>query len=234
MNLENSHRAASCTAVVCAGLLAGCVTQGKYDELLDERNALSTQNEQLRRGAGQLAREGAQLARVVTDLSEELALRDVEITQLEREQEELAEEFDAFITAGTIKMQLLKDGLHLILSEDILFGSGSAELHQGGQEVLVKLVDELEHLPYQIGVLGYTDNVPVGASLAARYPSNWELAGARSAAVVRLMEEHEIPSEQLAVVSFGSTRPIASNDTPEGRAENRRIEIRLRPVVVTE
>ena len=138
------------------------------------------------------------------------------------------------MAAGTLKMQLLQDGLHLILSEDVLFTSGSADLHEAGKQVLVRLVAELEELPYQIGVLGYTDNVPVGPGLAARFPSNWELAGARSAAVVRLMAENGIPPEQLASVSFGETRPIASNDTPEGRAENRRIEVRLRPVVVEE
>jgi chemotaxis protein MotB len=135
------------------------------------------------------------------------------------------------VVAGLIKMELLKDGLHLVLSDEILFPTASAELNDTGREVLTKLVEELEQLPYQIGVIGYTDNVPVGGRLAARYPSNWELAGARAASVVRLFQGAGIPLEQLVAVSHGEGRPIASNNTPEGRRQNRRIEVRLRPVV---
>lgn len=141
------------------------------------------------------------------------------------------EELETWVVAGLIKMELLKDGLHLVLSEEILFPTGSDELSDTGREVLTKLVEELEQLPYQIAVIGYTDNVPVGPRLAARYPSNWELAGARAASVVRLFQGAGVPAQQLLVISRGESQPIASNDTPEGRAENRRIEVRLRPVV---
>ena len=207
--------------LICTSLaicpLAGCVSKGKYDALLEERDELS--------------RESGALARVATELSEEVLIRDREMQQLKREQQELAEELEVWIVAGMIKMELLKDGLHLILSHEILFPTASAELSETGREVLTKLVAELEQLPYQIGVLGYTDNVSVGGRLAERYPSNWELAGARAASVVRLMQGAGIPSERLVAVSFGQTRSIASNDTSEGRALNRRIEVRLRPVV---
>ncbi len=141
------------------------------------------------------------------------------------------EELEIWVVAGLIKMELLKDGLHLVLSEEILFPTGSDELNDTGREVLRRLVEELEQLPYQIAVIGYSDNVPVGPRLAARFPSNWELAGARAASVVRLFQGAGIPAQQLVVISRGEGQPIASNDTPEGRAENRRIEVRLRPVV---
>ena len=64
--------------------------------------------------------------------------------------------------------------------------------------------------------------------------SNWDLAGARSARVVAVLQESGIPEEQLVSVSFGANQPLASNDSPDGRAQNRRIEVRLRPVVVPE
>jgi chemotaxis protein MotB len=73
--------------------------------------------------------------------------------------------------------------------------------------------------------------VPVGPKLAERYPSNWELAGARAASVVRVMQEAGVPATQLVAVSRGETEPVASNDTEEGRAQNRRIDVRIRPVV---
>ncbi len=211
--------------------LTGCVTQSKYDLMLAERDELAASNEILRQQSGQLTRQSQRLASVAAGLSQELALRDQEVEQLTREQEELMEELEIWVVAGLIKMELLKDGLHLVLSEEILFPTGSDELSDTGREVLTKLVEELEQLPYQIAVIGYTDNVPVGPRLAARYPSNWELAGARAASVVRLFQGAGIPAQQLLVISRGESLPIASNDTPEGRAENRRIEIRLRPVV---
>jgi chemotaxis protein MotB len=124
----------------------------------------------------------------------------------------------------------MRDGLHVVLSHEILFPTGAAELTEQGRDVLNSVADDFQDFPYQIAVLGHTDNVPVGRKLAQRFPSNWELAAARSASVVRLLEDSGIPPDQLAVVSFGANRPFASNETPEGRAHNRRIEIRLRPV----
>ena len=93
------------------------------------------------------------------------------------------------------------------------------------------MVEELAEIPFQIAVLGYTDDVPIGASLTARYPSNWELAGARAASVVRVMEGAGVDPERLVAVSFGANDPVASNETPDGRAQNRRIDIRLRPII---
>ncbi len=218
-------------ALLATGSLAGCVTQGKYDALVAERDELAQQNETLRNRTLELKWQGAEIAHIAFELSEELELRDREVAQLQREQQELAEELATFVVAGLIKMQLLKDGLHLVLSEEILFPTGSSELKPTGRDVLTQLVGELEQVPYQVAVFGHTDNVPVGGRLALRYPSNWDLAGARATSVVRLMEGAGIPSGRLVAVSFGPTRPIASNDTPEGREQNRRIEVRLRPVV---
>ena len=66
--------------------------------------------------------------------------------------------------------------------------------------------------------------------LAERYPSNWELSGARAASVVRILIAGGVPPERLSAISLADTQPVAPNDTPEGRAANRRIEIRLVPV----
>ena len=73
----------------------------------------------------------------------------------------------------------------------------------------------------------------ISAKLKEKYPSNWELAGARSARVVRLLEEEGVASVQLISLSFGENHPVESNDTEEGRSRNRRIEIILRPVAMS-
>ena len=204
-------------------LTAGCVTRGKFNDAVAERDRLTEENQNLRRQA-------ATVSEVAADLSMELRLRDHELAQMQREQEELADEIEVWAMLGAIKMQLLADGLHITLPHDVLFSSGSVNLKPEGKKMLGELVAEIKQQPYQIAVLGFTDNVPVGAHLRDRFPSNWELAGARAASVVRLMQSEGVPSSQLVAVSQGENQPIASNDTPEGRAENRRIDVRIRPI----
>ncbi len=218
-----SHR---CVTIPLAALslLAGCVTQGTYDEMVAERDRLVTDNQVLRQ-------QRVALTDVAMGLGAELAMADREVAMLAREQQELADEVARWAVRGAIQMHLLKDGLHLILPHDVLFESGSSALTSEGQELVTELVRELEQQPYQIAVLGFTDNVPVGPRLAERYPSNWDLAGARAASVVRLMDSEGIPASQLVAVSRGETGAIATNDTPEGRAQNRRIDVRIRPIL---
>jgi len=198
-------------------VFAGCVSRGTYDQVVLERDMLSVRVQNV--------------ATVAVNLNRTVRLRDTEIADLEREQQELADEVARWAVRGAIKMQLLADGLHLILPHDVLFESGTTQLSPEGTKLVVELVQEINQQPYQIAVLGFSDNVPVGAGLAEQYPSNWELSGARAASVVRVMEAEGIPADQLIAVSRGETGPIASNDTPEGRAQNRRIDIRIRPVV---
>lgn len=144
--------------------------------------------------------------------------------------DQLVGELKNELEANQVKVKEMKDGINVNLSEEILFPSGSAELNQSGQEVITRVSSKLAGKEYQIIVVGFTDNVPIRGTLAKRYPSNWELAGARAASVVRLLEKTGIESQKLVATSYGENFPVASNDTPEGRAQNRRIEIRLRPV----
>lgn len=211
-------------AAASLALLQGCVSKGQYDKVVAEKEALQAQNQSL-------AETTVRVAGVNRALREEVLLLDMEVDQLSREQREIEAELEDLIVAGAIRMQMLKDGLLLTMSDELLFASGSANLKAGGREVLSDLVDELEGIPYQIVVIGNSDNTPIGAALANTFPSNWDLAGARATSVVRVMEEEGIRSTQLVAVSFGDTRPVQSNDTPEGRAANRRIEVRLRPVI---
>lgn len=223
----STYKSTLVTAATLAGIIllnSACVSSGKYKDLEAENATLQRANEMI------VERDMA-LYETNIILSEEIAMRDEEIALLESEQLELAVELEAFIIAGTIKMQLMKSGLNLYLDESVLFESGSATIKPSGVDAISGLVDELEQIPYQIVVIGNTDSVPVGPQLAERFPSNWALAAGRASAVVALMADEGIPKQQLVAVSFGDTQPVASNDTPEGRAENRRIEVRLRPII---
>jgi chemotaxis protein MotB len=134
------------------------------------------------------------------------------------------------IAIKRIKVNLMESGINVILPSEVLFPSGSAELRDDGKEVLMKVGNDLKEIGYQVVVAGFTDNVSIGSALSQQYPTNWELSGARAARVVRILEEVGVPSERLLAAGFGQTRPVADNDSAEGRAKNRRIEIRLRPV----
>ena len=208
---------AAVVALAASLILAGCVTRSAYDEVVAERD--------------QLRRRNVGLTDVAAGMTGALALRNREVAILEREQRELADEVARWAVRGAIKMHLLEDGLHIVLPHDALFGSGQADLSAEGQSMIAELVQEIKQQPYQIAVLGFTDNVPVGPELARVFPSNWELAGARAAGVVRVMQREGIPVNQLVAISRGEGAPVASNDTADGRAQNRRIDVRIRPVV---
>jgi chemotaxis protein MotB len=199
-------------------VLAGCVSKEKYEALEKENVSLRNENKQLTEGT--------------LFLSGELLEADREMAVLEQQREALNDEVERWAAAGAVKMELLRSGLQITFPNEILFATGSADLKLDGQAVLKELVGALEEVPYQILVIGHTDNVPIGPALAKRYPTNWELAGARAASVVRLMASEGIPPDQLLAISMGDTRPIADNATAQGRELNRRIEVRLRPVVV--
>jgi chemotaxis protein MotB len=236
-------------------LSAGCVSSGKYRSLEQERDALSARNQALQgdvNAANQkgetLAQEKSALASEKTALEARLAqLQDQEKTlgsQLQQHSEEarqLKATYDGLLgslkkelEAGQIQVQQLRDGLSVNVAQEILFASGSAALDKSGSEVLQRVAEQLKQTSYQVVVTGHTDNKPIGPGLVSRYPTNWELAGARAASVVRLFAESGLATTRLLAASMGETRPVAPNDTPEGRARNRRIEIRLRPVVVEE
>lgn len=108
------------------------------------------------------------------------------------------------------------------INTSILFTSGSASLEPGAYEPLKKLGGMLAGLPNYIEVEGYTDNLPINNSV---YPSNWELSAARAASVVQLFIKEGVAPQHLSVIGYGQYRPIADNNTVEGRRENRRVRV---------
>ncbi|HEX8542322.1 MAG TPA: OmpA family protein [Pseudomonas sp.] len=110
------------------------------------------------------------------------------------------------------------------INNEILFPSGQTDLNLGGLKVLQKLIPVLDSVSYKIIVAGHTDKRDIHSS---RFPSNWELSGARAGSVVRYLQSNGIKSERLAAVGYADTRPLADNSTTQGRASNRRVELIL-------
>ena len=233
-------------ALIAAGALAsaGCVSKAQYTQVEQERDLCTTRYEQLLNQVESASRTGQTLVQEKTVLEAKLATLQTQGEELgsklrEREEEarKLQETYDGLVAelkkevnAGQIEVKQLRDGLRVNVAQDILFDSGSAALDESGTSVLGRVATQLKKSSHQILVIGHTDNKPIGPTLVKQYPTNWELAGARAASVVRLFAQSGLSSRRLRAVSVADTEPVASNKTDEGRARNRRIEIRLRPV----
>lgn len=113
--------------------------------------------------------------------------------------------------------------LVLRLPEKLMFDRGEAILRAEGGEALVAIAAELAERPVRIRVEGHSDSTPIHTP---RFPSNWELSQSRAMAVVRFfLEDREIAPARLAAAGYGEHHPIASNDTVEGKAQNRRVDL---------
>jgi chemotaxis protein MotB len=129
--------------------------------------------------------------------------------------------------AGKVQVTELAGLVTVRLPEKVLFPSGSAKLHKEGLGELKKVAEVLKGIQGKVfRVGGFTDDVPIKT---AQFPSNWELSTARALSVVHYFESLGIPGAQLAATGFGKFQPTAPNDTPEHKAQNRRIEIGLGP-----
>ncbi|WP_024328825.1 OmpA family protein [Thioalkalivibrio sp. ALR17-21] len=114
--------------------------------------------------------------------------------------------------------------IELRIQDDILFATAQADLAADGQALLDDLLPLLEEHEGRVTIEGHTDNVPIATP---RFPSNWELSSTRASGVVRYLVDRGINPGILQAVGHADTRPVADNDTPEGRAENRRVSIVL-------
>lgn len=230
---------------------SGCVTTGQYETVVAERDELTETNQRLEASVAALGAERDRLASEVEDQREQgdtarreiersrgdceaqLAERTAKLDELHATYEGLIRDLEGDVAKGNTQIEQLREGLRMSLPAGVLFESGSADLSPEGERVLADVAKDLRRDAYashQILVEGHTDGVPVRGILAGRYPTNWELAGARAARVVRALEQSGVDAARLAAVSRGAAAPLGPDETPEGRAANRRIEIRLLPL----
>ena len=110
-----------------------------------------------------------------------------------------------------------------IVADEILFAPGGAALQGAGHDLLRQVAETIRGLPNSVVVEGHTDNVPINTP---QFRSNWELSTARATEVLRvLVDELGVPANRVAAAGYGEQRPVATNDTPEGRSRNRRVEL---------
>lgn len=118
--------------------------------------------------------------------------------------------------------------LEVEIKSSILYPSGSARLEPAAIPILEQLATLLAPFPNPVHVEGFTDNVPIHT---AAFLSNWELSAARAASVVHLFSDYGIAPQRMAAIGYGEFKPVASNDSVEGRAKNRRVVLVIMPGV---
>jgi chemotaxis protein MotB len=124
-------------------------------------------------------------------------------------------------------------GDRFVFQSEVLFPSGGSDLNPDGQTEMAKLASALldlaKEIPAEINwvlrVDGHTDNVQLSGT--GRYADNWELSSARATSVVKFLISKGVPADRLVAAGFGEYQPIAPGETPEARAQNRRIELKL-------
>ena len=163
-------------------------------------------------------------------LTQVVAEQDTELTDLKSDFNQLAEIFADEIANQELQLEQLVDGIEVAIPSDVMYASGSATATVGsdGLEYAARLAEFLAEEDYAVSVVGHTDSQQPSPALAKKYPSNWELAGARAASAVTYLVSQGVDPTSVVASSRGEFAPVASNDTPEGRAQNRRIQIILR------
>ncbi|MHB9040439.1 MAG: OmpA/MotB family protein [Melioribacteraceae bacterium] len=146
---------------------------------------------------------------------------------LVKPKDKLSEELSKLIIdnnyANSIQLEETERGITVHILDDILFPPGKADINETSKLVLKKLAKVLSTIPNDIRIEGHTDNVPI---FTERYPSNWHLSVDRALSTAYyLIKQENISPDKVSIVGYSEYRPIASNDTPETRAKNRRVDL---------
>jgi len=200
----------------------------ELDRILQSKSdSLSQTIFELRRKVADLDAENTKLKAENASL---VKAREEQARKVSSTYESLLEKMKSEISRGQVTISELEGKLTINIVDAILFDSGRAEVKKGGLEILGKVVSILKDVSDKsIRIEGHTDNVQISRALARRYPTNWELSAARAINVTRYLQDEGIDPGILSAVAYGEWKPVAGNDTEEGKAKNRRIEIILVP-----
>lgn len=156
----------------------------------------------------------------------EAAARELAASARVAEYLDLLARFKGLIDAGKLEIRIRDGRMVLELPTDILFPSGSAKLSEEGLRALSEVGAILAPMRRRFQVEGHTDDVPIRTE---QFPSNWQLGSARAMAVVDTLVAAGVQPREISAATYGEHHPAASNETPEGRQKNRRIEVVLVP-----
>ena len=201
-----------------------------HRELQDRFKAVAAENADMGERLRQMGMNIEDSKKSMSDLNkmiEDLRAKERQAQQRLQTFRNMIEKFRRMIEAGQLRVRIVRGRMVVELSENILFDSGRADLKKEGQTALSEVAGVLASIPdREFQIAGHTDNVPIKS---AKFPSNWELSTARAVTVARFLASKGVPENRLSAAGYADTQPVASNDAPEGRQQNRRIEIVLMP-----
>ena len=146
---------------------------------------------------------------------------------LEHLHRELEQTLSSQVASHAVSMKMGRDGLVISLREAGFFDSGSATPKPQTLPTLRQIALSLGRSPYDLRIEGHTDNIPIHT---AEFDSNWELSSVRATRIARLfLELDTIEPERISAAGYAEFHPVASNDTAEGRAQNRRVDLVVLP-----
>ncbi len=202
-------------------------------ELGDSKRAALRVQEQLdesrlgaQRARDLLNAQGAEAQRLQGRL-DQLSAIEAEIRERNRIYEEVLGRFRSLINAGRLSVSIVRGRMVINLPQDILFGSGSADLGREGRETLSEIaavLSEFDDRSFQVE--GHTDDDPIST---VQFPSNWELSAGRALSVVKLLVDSGVSPILVSGAAYGEFQPVATNETEDGQRLNRRIEIVMLP-----
>lgn len=206
----------------------------RLQRALDETTAM---NGELRRELELLGKDANELLAAKGVLASSLDQARQRLEELRRAQaaaearaalfREVALKLKRMIDAGDLQILLRSGRMVLVLSSDVLFDSGRTEIKPRGKQALAEISAVLATVPNRrFQVAGHTDDEPIRVS---GFASNWELSAARGLGVTRFLIESGMRPDTLSAAGYGEFDPVAPNDAPQGKANNRRIEITVQP-----
>ena len=151
-----------------------------------------------------------------------------ELSELERAKNELDQRLKDEIGNRQVKVEMQDKGLVITFVSEVLFDSGKAKLRNDSLPKLEKVAGVLNTTvaDLNVGIEGHTDNQPIKKS---GWKTNWELSSARALSVLHYLSEKSVAEPRLAAIGYGEYKPVAPNDTKDGRQKNRRVEIVILP-----
>lgn len=170
-------------------------------------------------------------AEKITELQSEYTKLQDQVSELERAKAELEDRLKNEINNKDVTVKMMEKGLVITFVSEVLYDSGKDSLRPEAVDSLQKIAKVLNTTvkDLKVGIEGHTDNVPIKYS---GWKSNWELSAARALSVLHFMVEEEgINPDRVSATGYGEFQPVADNESPEGRQNNRRVEIVILPKV---
>lgn len=206
----------------------------RVDQLEAERSALQASLSDALKAKAAMLSDNNQLSANIEQMQQALQELDARKRAAEarvQEFRDLIARFKPLVDTGKLTVKIVDGRMVVVLATDVLFASGQAKLSDGGKSAIQEVAGLLAGLgDKRFQVEGHTDSVPISSR---QFPSNWELAAARALTVVKTMVESGMNPAHVSGASYAEFKPAASNETNEGKAQNRRIEIVLVPDLST-